>query len=324
MFDRLIKSSGPLALCVTCLACAPSHEEDLGALNLRLTSEDRGITYRLADARFTLEGPNRREFAAGDEQELTLELPSGAYRLTLLEGYKLIRADMPDAGPVAASLVSQNPAPVLVSAGATARVALRFELAEGAASEGGSGRLSVGIEVGPRDAGASDDCVRGLRINELDYEQASSDDAEFIEIVNTDSCPASLTDVSLELVNGSDGENYGRYPLTEAGALGAGERLVIGDPNVLAALPAQVKRVMLNGSGMQNGPDAVRLVRGMQVLDLVAYEGAVAGAADAGVTAADDGALALARCPDGFDTEGTLDFALVTPTPGSANACEMR
>jgi hypothetical protein len=323
---HVIASASLLIACTLgALACGAGEGEQLGQLELGLTTEAEGVSYRLSNARFTLEGPERREIAAADEDELTLELPSGAYRLTLLEGFQLVRSDATGgAPPVPAMLVSQNPAPVLITAGQTARVTLRFALADGTRVETGRGTLAVSIAVGAADAGAeSPECSSGLRINELDYEQESSDEAEFVEIVQTGSCPAALADVTLELVNGSDGRPYGRYALADASdSLAPGERLVLGDANVVAALPAEIKRLMLGGSGLQNGPDGLRLLRGEQVIDAVSYEATVSGSSEGGAAAADEGGLALSRCPDGFDTQdGALDFRLATPTPGGANAC---
>jgi hypothetical protein len=317
----LARFTMPLAFTLLCSACAQDEAHgSLGSLELGLTSQAGGVSYRLSAARFTLEGPEPREFSAPDEVErLELELPQGAYRLTLHEGFMLARGDEPGANPVSAKLVSANPAPVVISAGETTRVALRFELAEEAA---GNGRIQIGVEVGPGDAGASS-CERGLRINEVDYEQASTDDAEFIELLHAGACPVPLAELTVELVNGGDGKVYGRYPLADvAPTLAVGERLVLGDASVLAALPAAVKRVALNASGLQNGADGVRLVRGTTLLDAVAYEGPVAGAEEGGATAADEGDGSLSRCPDGFDTEdGTSDFRPTPASPGAPNRC---
>ncbi|MET0284246.1 MAG: hypothetical protein ABW352_07240 [Polyangiales bacterium] len=312
-----------LAIALLCAACGADERPSgsLGSLELGLTSQAGGVGYRLSAARFSLDGPEPREFSAPEEVErLELELPQGAYRLTLHEGYMLARSDLPDAGPVPAKLVSANPAPVVISPGETTRVALRFEL--GAEATGG-GTLQIGVEVGPGDAGAAAGCERGLRINEVDYEQASTDDAEFIELLNAGVCPVSLAELSVELVNGGDGKVYGRYPLQDvAASLAVGERLVLGDAPVLAALPSAVKRVALHASGLQNGPDGVRIVRGDALIDAVAYEGPVPGAEQGAAAPADEGDGSLSRCPEGFDTDdGASDFKLTPATPGAANQC---
>jgi hypothetical protein len=312
-----------IVFAVSLLACSasPAHE-DLGALKLGLTTQAGGITYRLSNARFMLEGPESRELSADDQDELSLELPAGAYRLTLQEGFQL--APAAGGAAVGARLISQNPTPVLVSAGETARATLRFELTGGTSVALGAGKLQVDIAVGAADAGSeASTCALGLRINEVDYEQANSDETEFIELLNTSSCTASLEGVTLELVNGGDGKVYSRYALADAApSLAAGERLVLGDASVLAALPTSVKRAMLNGSGLQNGPDGLRLVRAGQTLDRFAYEGEVADAGAGQAAVADDGEQSLSRCPDGFDTEDdATDFRLGTPTPGTASVC---
>jgi hypothetical protein len=300
----------------------PADAAAPGSLALSLASEAGGVTYRLHHARFILEGPARREFGAGDESVLVMELPAGAYMLTLLDGFTLMRAA--DAGasePTAARLVSANPAPVLVTSGQTTQLSLRFELASGASSPA-PGRLAIDLAI----ADAASDapaCALDLRINELDYEQVGSDEAEFIEIVNRAECAADLAEVALELINGGDGKVYARYELAQAAAsLAGGARLVLADPAVLSALPAGTPSLPLNGSGLQNGPDGVRLLRGAQVLDALAYEGAVPGV-DAGASAVDEAEQALGRCPDGFDSgDPALDLRLGVPSPGGVNACE--
>lgn len=314
-----------LAMLAAACSGAEAPQGSLGSLELGLTTQAAGVSYRLSAARFTLEGPEPREFNTPDGVErLELELPQGAYRLTLQDGFQLARSDAPDAGPVSAKLVSVNPAPVSITAGETTRVALRFELVGGEVDGAGPGILQIGVEVTKPDGGSgASSCESGLRINEVDYEQSGSDDAEFIELLNTGACPAPLAELSVELVNGGDGKVYGRYPLSDvAPSLAVGERLVLGDTNVLAALPPSAKRAMLRGSGLQNGPDGVRIVRGEVVLDAVSYAGSVAGAEEGAAGPADDGELALSRCPDGFDTQDNArDFTIAVPTPGARNDC---
>ncbi len=307
-------------------ACAsPQSDGALGQLALGLTTQAGGVRYRLSNAHFMLEGPSAREFAADDQDEMALDLPAGAYRLTLLDGFQLVPLGDAGSAPVSARLLSENPAPVSIRAGETARVVFRFELAGGQSADLGPGTLKVGIEIGGVDAGTdgSDACALGLRINEIDYAQQGTDESEFIELLNPGACAASLAGLTLELVNGNDGKVYGHYSLADAApALAAGQRLVLGDENVLAALPSGVASVALNASGLQNGPDGVRLVNADHVIDAVAYAGDVAGASEGGFTVADDDQNALARCPDGFDTnDGSVDFRLSPPSPGAANTC---
>lgn len=311
---------------VSAVACGGGDSESqLGALKLGLTTQAGGAVYRLGNAKFSLEGPEKREFSGDGQDAVELELAAGAYRLTLLDGFQLALRDAPDSAPVAATLISQNPAPVLISPGTTTTATLRFALDGGNQVALGNGRLHVGIEVAAADAGAqtASGCAGGLRIDELDYEQLSSDDAEFIELLNIGPCAADLTGVTLELVNGGDDKVYTRYALHDAApTLEPGQRIVIGDAKVLAALPASLPQLALNGSGLQNGPDGLRIVRDGQTLDAVAYEDKVPACGEGAAAPADDGAQSLARCPDGFDTDdNALDFKLSTPTPGTASVC---
>ncbi len=300
-------------------------ESGVGSLQLALTSESSGVSYRLTDARFALTGPETKGFASSDEPVVNVALTPGSYMLELLEGYRLVRADDPQGEGVSARLLSENPVPLLVEPGVTTEVTLRFELADGTQVSNQRGSVSVQLDLnGEADAGARDLCLDGLRISELDYDQPSVDDAEFVEIVNTAACEAELATVTLELVNGGDGKVYASYALMEAGArLAPDGRLVLGDPGVLSGLAADVLRMPLKTAGLQNGPDGVRLVLGGRVLDGVAYEGVVAGTGEGSPTKADDAELALSRCPEDFDSgDNGLDFQLKAPTPGAENLCE--
>ena len=305
------------------LGCGAPQEAELGVLSLALDAHAGGVDYRLIDARFALTGPENKTFLAEDDDPLVLELSPGNYTLSLLDEWTLTRLD--DAGPwaVKARLVSQNPIPVVITAGQTTTATLRFELEGGEPVPMGPGALDVDLEVLESGATSQGDCTAALRISELDYEQAGSDEGEFVEVLNGGPCTAKLADVALELVNGGDGKVYARYELAEGVAeLPAQARFVLGDPALLEQILANTPRLALRGSGLQNGPDAVRLVRGKDVLDAVAYGGVVSSAGEGAPAPKDDGEKALARCPDGFDSEANAsDFALVTPTPGLANQC---
>lgn len=300
--------------CAVWAACdgdSPDAAAALGTLQLSLSSHAGGVEYRLSEGRFSLEGPERREFAAGPETAISLELTPGVYQLTLLPGYRLSRADDPSESEVPARLVTANPATVMVKAGETSHLTLRFELANGQTTSQ-PGTLAIDLAVDVPDAGAAP-CTGALRIDEIDYEQAGTDESELVEVHNPGPCPAALAGVALELVNGGDGKAYARYDLSSvAPSLEPGARLVLGDSSVLMGLPQGTLSLALNGSGLQNGPDAVRLTRGEALLDAVAYEGEVTGIAGP-VAPADEGDGALSRCAG--------VFKLAAPSPGAANAC---
>ena len=187
-------------------------------------------------------------------------------------------------------------------------------------SPGGSGT--------PAPAGTDPDTSRPpalkLVINEVDYDQAGADDAEFVEIVNPNSDAVELDDYRIELVNGSNGRRYGSY--APAGRLDAGAYLVIGDRAVINALPAGTAAATLKSGGLQNGPDAVRIVEAAtgRVLDALHYEEAIPDTGE-GTPAPEDvtsSPTSIGRCPDGFDSDDNgADFATMTPTPGAVNAC---
>ena len=163
-----------------------------------------------------------------------------------------------------------------------------------------------------------------LVINEVDYDQAGADTAEFVEIVNPNASAVDLADYRIELVNGSNGRRYGTYKAT--GRLAVGGYLVIADQAVINSVPSGTVTAPLKSGGLQNGPDAIRIVEAAtgRVLDGLHYEEPVPDTGEGQPAPEDDtGAPAsIGRCPDGFDSDDNgADFATMTPTPGAANDC---
>ena len=171
-------------------------------------------------------------------------------------------------------------------------------------------------------------------INEVDYDQSATDTADFIEILNPTEAAIDLDSFSVQIINGSDGAVIDEYDLSlGADRLPPGGTLVIGMDAALAALPAGTPAIPMSGAtetGLQNGPDAVRLVLrrpgGVEFVDGLAYEAAAPDAgegnppplADAGA----DLAFSLGRCPNGADTDdNATDFRLGLPSPGAPNLC---
>ena len=164
-----------------------------------------------------------------------------------------------------------------------------------------------------------------LVINEIDYDQPSSDTAEFIEIRNNGDTPADLSDWTLQFINGSNGTSYNTINLPAAS-------LAAGDYFVVCANAATVANCDLDASPdtnfIQNGaPDAVALLLDGAIIDTVSYEGDTAvpytegsgsGLADSG---SEDGSIS--RCADGVDTDqNNVDFIFNSSiTPGAANNC---
>ena len=162
-----------------------------------------------------------------------------------------------------------------------------------------------------------------LVINEIDYDTpGGSDTAEFIEILNPGSNAVDLSGYRIELVDGARGSPYESY--TPGGQLGAGKYLVIGDSAVLSPLGADVVQETLTSGGLQQGPDAVRIVKIADdtVVDAVQYEGTADGSGEGASAPSDTASKSIGRCPNGGDTnDNAADFAVMTPTPGAANTC---
>ena len=164
-----------------------------------------------------------------------------------------------------------------------------------------------------------------LLVNEIDYDQdGTSDNAEFIEILNPGSTTVDLSGYRFELVDGADGDAY--LAFDGAGQLAGGAFLVIADQAVIDGLPAETSSLALTGSGVTNGPDGVRIVSTAdgRIVDAVHYEGVVPGAGEGSPAPQDPAAASrsIGRCPSGFDSDDNgLDFRAMTATPGAANTC---
>ena len=165
-----------------------------------------------------------------------------------------------------------------------------------------------------------------LVVNEVDYDQAGTDTAEFVELYNGGTATASLGAYELVFVNGSDGEVY------ETVALPA-QALLPGEFFVVCANAETVRNCDLDDGRdtnfIQNGsPDAValRLAGGGAVVDALSYEGEVEGFTEGSGAGADDVGVdfaGLSRLPDGADTDdNAADFALRCGTPGVANTAD--
>ena len=157
-----------------------------------------------------------------------------------------------------------------------------------------------------------------LVLNEIDYDQVGADAGGFVEIYNAGSDAADLAGIAIVFVDGADGTEYLRKPLS--GTLAAGEYLVV-------AAEAQ------NGA-----PDGVALIdtAGGNLLDALSYEGSITAATIGSATynlvegnalpaaVADSNTVtgSLARIPNGADTgDAAADWAFTTTvTPGAANA----
>jgi plastocyanin len=171
-----------------------------------------------------------------------------------------------------------------------------------------------------------------LIINEIDPDNKGADTAEFVELYNPGDDPVDMEGVFLVLVNGASNEIYHTQDLSDFGTVSPGEYvLIIKDGYTGLQIPDGVN-VQVLGENLQNGPDAIALVKGDPAgdpvaWDTVSYGGVVDLAADwwvgEGATPADSPAGTLSRCPNGEDSDDNgVDFSAKEPTPGLANLCQ--
>lgn len=162
-------------------------------------------------------------------------------------------------------------------------------------------------------------------INEVEYDEPSTDTAEYIELRNVSASPVNLSGYSLVFVNGAGGGAavYRTIALPSV-SLGAGQYYVVcGNA---ANTPNCNLDVTPDTDLIQNGsPDALALRLGTTDVDRVSYEGNVPGFTETNGAPTESGSAAnegLSRCADGADSnDNSIDFLLKPNTPGAANAC---
>jgi hypothetical protein len=165
-----------------------------------------------------------------------------------------------------------------------------------------------------------------LVINEFDYSQPDSDEAEFVELKNSSTMTANLSGFVLELVDGASTAVYQTISLPNSDLL-PGDFFVICDN--LANVPNCDLDISPLDFGIQNGaPDAIALTFNDEIVDTVSYEGDTAapytegsgaGLEDLGIEVD----VGLSRFPDGLDTDlNNSDFSLRCVTPGAINSAE--
>ena len=163
-----------------------------------------------------------------------------------------------------------------------------------------------------------------LVINEIDYDQPSTDTAEFIEIKNFSTTAVSLNGYTVDLFDDATNTVYRTITLPDVS-------LAAGDYHVICGNPATVANCDQDHATdtdlIQNGsPDAIAIKKGSVFVDTVSYDGDTALATyteTTGTTAADsntEALVGLSRYTDGTDTnDNSADFKLKCITPGGAN-----
>ena len=167
-----------------------------------------------------------------------------------------------------------------------------------------------------------------LVINEIDYDQPSTDTAEFVELMNAGDVAVDLSGVEVVMVNGANAgfSEYRRFALPAVDLAPGGYFVLWGDAANVTPCDFDVSP---DSNLIQNGePDALYLedVATGARIDTVSYEGVTADplGGEGGTSLADSGSIdnaSLSRCPDGADTDDNqVDFALIASTVATRDA----
>ena len=171
-------------------------------------------------------------------------------------------------------------------------------------------------------------------INEFNVDMAGIESSEFVEIYNPGPAPIPLDNLSLELINGNNGQRYGAFELSnDNGFLPGFGYLVLGDLAMEATMPEDTIFIPINSRAnehdIQNGnPDGFQLVQNDVVIDSVSYAGVIEGVTEGLVGAPDDpnddAGGTVGRCPNGVDTQdNAIDFIVMGGSPGTSNECPL-
>ncbi|MDP1830211.1 MAG: lamin tail domain-containing protein [Archangium sp.] len=304
-----------------------------------LVATDGGTVTVTAALGLVMRSAQVRVLSATEPARLTAITPA---MLTVVAGTQenfTVHLDVPAPGPTVVNLAlvpnTVGVAPMTVTIPADAMSATFSVTIDAMAT--GTGTLTATLGA---DTFASALAVRGvgvldhLIINEVDYDNAGSDTAEFVEIYNATGVNVDLSGMRLVLVNGSNGSTYNTIDLTPGGILAAGGYLVVGSAATVAGLPAAVKTVTTTVTTdlIQNGaPDAVLLQDSAGVtVDALSYEGATMvgtvsvqeGTASTLLIAdLNTGGGSVCRIPNGEDTDvNATDFRVcAAATKGALN-----
>ena len=168
---------------------------------------------------------------------------------------------------------------------------------------------------------ASSGAHASLVINEIDYDQPGSDEAEFIELYNTGPDALPLDGFRIDLINGNNSTSYRSIDLSGFSINASSFFVVCSDNGLVANCDYSFTSAT---SWFQNGdPDAVALYQGDIIHDRVSYEGSVSLFTEGtGLDIADSNSIimSLARILDGLDSDNTIvHFQQSCITPGMPN-----
>jgi len=157
-------------------------------------------------------------------------------------------------------------------------------------------------------------------ISELLYDDPDADNDVWIELWAPPE--SSLDGLALEFVNGGSGNVEDTLSLS--GTVGADGIVLIVDPSASDPVLTSEADITDAFADLQNGPDSVRIVQGVTVVDAVGFgtftsDDTFAGEGDPAPDAS--GTQSIARLASFSDTDdNSADFRLVrTPSPGAPN-----
>jgi hypothetical protein len=173
---------GTVALATVSTGCSSAGDDktksQVGTLNMSLVGEANGVTYRLRNAMFVVNGPEDTVLNSEDDPNaatIAAELDSGDYSIDLQDGWVLERLDGTAFVQVDSLLVSPDPTTFHISANVPTSVTYQFST-NGVIVSIGKGTLNVGISVVQNSTGCSSDtdcggavasCQSGQCVNTL-------------------------------------------------------------------------------------------------------------------------------------------------------------
>ncbi len=179
-----------------------------------------------------------------------------------------------------------------------------------------------------------------LVINEVDYDNISTDSAEFVELYNASGAVLPLNGLKVVLVNGATNTVYQTIDLSSSGQLAIGQYLVIAGQGVTVQNSAKRIDPLWSQDQLQNGsPDGLAIIDDVTktVVDALSYEGAITAATITGfpapislvegtalpasVTDSNTAQMSLCRFPSGADSNNAATdwTTCATPTVAKKN-----
>jgi hypothetical protein len=187
-------------------------------------------------------------------------------------------------------------------------------------SSAGSGDASGDADSLAANYRATGSAAQDLVINEILYDPAGTDEGlEFVELYNPTDVPLSLRGLALETGNGAAEGDWSLGAQWDSDYYVEAHGYVVIGEEAVSPRPQFVKQLDL-----QNGPDACRLRKGTQIVDLVGWGSHTFAEYYEGTPCEDVASgISVGRLPDGVDTQdNSADFrALSPPSPGRRNLC---